>query len=388
LASIFNNFFSFLVELNPIKKKILHIVEDEKFIDFAFREFNQTAPGIHVFVLIGSEIELKFVKQANIYFLHPKIFWTFSKVAQMFFKVVVFHSLNGDYLFNVLGRFSKGVKVVWMSWGFDLIALLEINRDFLKPLTQIFLPETSQIKTFSSSIEYKNSFQFSPPVQSVLSRIDFISTVIQDEYNYLENSAYSPVPKFMAWNYFTIEDDIISKFSDIQIKGNNLLFGNSANIWNNHLDGFLDIEKFGFNFQKIVCPLSYGDMQYREAVIDLGNSKFGNRFVPVIGYMDYNDYVTQLLSCRYFFMNSKRQLGLGNLLLMLYLGANIILDKSNPTYDYFIRNGIKVFTIENAIRSEFSDIDLIETRQNLIRIWGKDEIRKKTNTLLDKVYYS
>jgi hypothetical protein len=377
-----------LVVLNPIKKKILHIVEDEKFIDFAFREFNQAAPGIQVFVLIGAKKELKFVNQANIYFLHPKIFWTFSKVAHLFFKVVVFHSLSGSYLFNVLGRFSKGVKVVWMSWGFDLIALLEINRDFLKSLNQVYLPVTSKIKTFTSSIEYKNSFQFSPSVQSVLSRIDFISTVIQDEYTYLEKSVFSPVPKFLSWNYFTIEDDVISKFSDIQIQGNNLLFGNSANIWNNHLDGFVDIEKFGFDFEEIVCPLSYGDMLYREAVIDMGTSKFGNRFIPVTGYMAYNDYVTQLLSCRYFFMNSKRQLGLGNLLLMLYLGAKIILDKSNPTYDYFIRNGIKVFTIDNAIQSEFSDIDLIKTRQNLIRIWGKDEIRKKTNTLLDKAYYS
>ena len=171
-------------------------------------------------------------------------------------------------------------------------------------------------------------------------------------------------------------------FEDKEVSGNNILLGNSGNFWNNHLDAFDDLSEFRIYFDNVICPLSYGETNYRNQIQKEGELVFGNRFIPLLDFMPYNDYVEKLISCRYFFMNSQRQLGLGNLLLMLYLGSKVILDSSNPVYRYFTQNEIQVFSIEEAKSGQLGNINLENTRSNLIRIWGKDAIRNKTYNLL------
>ncbi|WP_373399098.1 TDP-N-acetylfucosamine:lipid II N-acetylfucosaminyltransferase [Algoriphagus halophilus] len=148
------------------------------------------------------------------------------------------------------------------------------------------------------------------------------------------------------------------------------------------MDAFEDLQQFQLDMDKIVCPLSYGDTTYRNQIMLKGNKIFGDRFISLNDFMPYPDYVQQLLSCSYFFMNSLRQLGLGNILLLLYLGSKVILDKSNPVYRFFIKNEIRVFSIEEAKSGNLEIIDLDKTRFNLIRVWGKNAIRSKTNQLI------
>jgi hypothetical protein len=149
------------------------------------------------------------------------------------------------------------------------------------------------------------------------------------------------------------------------------------------LDGVEIIKSFKFDFGEIICPLSYsGSEKYTNMVIERFSKEFENKFKPLTKFLTYDDYLQYLLSCRFVFFNSKRQIGLGNLMFSIYLGSVVILDSENPLYSFFISNGIKVFSIEEAKEDVNFEFDINKNRQNLIRIFGEIPVKKKTYQLI------
>lgn len=387
MTSVKELVFSFfrVVSFFKLKEKpIIHFVLDEKFIDFAYNEFESVKPNSNVFIKIGLKKELKFINQARITFIHPRILWFISPYFYFFSNAIIFHSIPNAYCCNLILRINPKIKIFWISWGFDLINLFGDKSDYLKKETTKFvLSKKSAIHLSNSGcISYRKATKVLPSKKLLISKINYISTVIDSEFQILENSNFPNLPKFIPWNYLTLENDIVSKFSNFEIKGNKIMLGNSSNIWNNHLEALDDILSFNFSFDEIICPLSYGDFEYRDSVLTKGKALFGNKFYPLLNFMPYGSYVNELLSCKYYFINSKRQLALGNILLMLYLGSFVILDSSSVLYSFFKNSGIQVFTIDDAKNNKFQPIDLVNTRMVLKKIWGKDKIRLNTINLI------
>lgn len=380
------SFFRLVEEVFFKGRRNIHLVEDEKFIDFAFREFNEAGNQGHLFLIVGPNQQLKFIKSSEILIIHPRIFWLLIPFSKGFIKSIFFHSLSGKFYKNLILKIPQEIPIFWMSWGFDLIDVFGDTNNFLKPKTKIIAPIKAQFTQIERSRpSYYQAFKILPETSLMVGRIDYLSTVIEEENSIIDFNFFQKAPKWVPWNYFTMEEDVIKGFEDKVVSKKNMLLGNSGNFWNNHLDAFDDLQQFQLDFDKIVCPLSYGDRNYRNKIIQEGDLIFGNRFVPLNDFLAYPDYVQQLLSCSYFFMNSLRQLGLGNLLLLLYLGSKVILDKSNPVYSFFIKNEIQVFSIQEAKSGNLGNIDLEKTRTNLIKIWGKNTIRSKTNQLIDSI---
>ncbi|EMS32310.1 hypothetical protein C943_01573 [Mariniradius saccharolyticus AK6] len=383
---IIGSFFQLGIELFIKGKKHLHLVQDEKFIDFAFREFNEAGGETHLFLVIGANQKLRFVKISEIVFVHPRLIWHLLPFAKGHVKSIFFHSLPSTFHKNLLGRIPNGIPVFWMSWGFDLIEIFGSVDDYVKQKTKLIVPRKSQsFRKSQNNVDYYRAFKTQPGPDEIANRIDFISTVIEDEYGIISPNLYSKRPKWIPWNYFSMENDVIKGFENEVVSGNNVLLGNSGNFWNNHLDAFDDLLEFKTSFDQIICPLSYGDQEYRIKVKEKGELVFGKNFVPLNDFLDYPDYVKRLLSCSHFFINSTRQLALGNILLLLYLGSKVIMDTSNPTFRFFNRNDIRVFSIAEAKSGQLENVDLDKTRTNLLRIWGKNSIRMKTNNLIQMI---
>lgn len=386
LIPIIYSFFQIIKDVLIKRKNNIHLVNDEKFIDFAIREFSEAEPDRHIFLIVGKKQKLKYIKSPFVVFIDPRVFWHIMPAMKWWMNSIFFHSLSSRYYKNLIPRIPETIPIIWMSWGFDLIEVFDDAKNYLKTQTLEIAPE----KIIQNESETKKFLINDLPPEffknkKMVERIDFISTVMEDENKIINAKLFSKVPKWIPWNYFTMEKDIISGFENKVVKGNNILLGNSGNFWNNHLDAFDDLLLFPFNFEKIICPLSYGDLHYRYQVRQIGSEIFGNNFIPLNDFLEYSEYVNHLISCKYFFINSKRQLGLGNLLLLLYLGSKVILDKSNPVYDFFTKNEIRVFDIEEAKSGNLENIDLSKTRSNLIRIWGKDAIRKKSKNLISLI---
>lgn len=383
LFPIINSFFRLANEVIIKGKKNIHLVNDEKFIDFAIREFNEAGDNRHLFIIVGKRKKLKFIKSPLVVFIHPRVFRHLLPILKWRIKSIFFHSLSSRSYKNLITRIPVEIPIIWMSWGFDLIEVFDDARNYIKPRTLEIAPKNIVLReTETKNLLIKDLSQELFESKKMVERIDFISTVMEDEKKIINTKLFSKVPKWIPWNYFTMENDVISGFEEKVVNGNNVLLGNSGNFWNNHLDAFDDLLLFPFHFEKIICPLSYGDLDYRNQVQEIGSEIFGSKFIPLNNFLEYSDYVKNIVSCQYFFINSKRQLGLGNLLLLLYLGSKVILDKNNPVYNFFSKNEIRVFNIEEAKSGNLGNIDLSRTRSNLIRIWGKDAIRKKSNDLI------
>jgi hypothetical protein len=283
----------------------------------------------------------------------------------------------------LITKVPSNIKVVWIGWGFDYFRFWDL-KDY-KPITQKLVGDPVRTILIKKRNIFLKELEIPVPDEKFLSRVDYFSPVLDVEFHIFKKFFPNLKFEFLDWNYLTLEDDIIKGFEEKFVNGNNLLFGNSALPLNNHLDGIDLIINFNFDYDQILCPLSYGDKTNRNETIIKGNKIFGNNFIPITDFLDYNEYVNNLISCKYFFVNSLRQVAMGNIVLMLYLGSKVILDKSNPVYEFFITRGVQVFSIEEANTGQLPSIDLENTRSKLKEIWGRTAILEKTKSLLEAI---
>ena len=96
------------------EKRIVHIVCDEKFIDIAYRQFEEVAPGENRFIAIGKPCPLRYVKSTPIEFL--SLGQARRQVANPSCKTVVLHSLLKTL---IVPSIPPDKTVIWLGWGFD-----------------------------------------------------------------------------------------------------------------------------------------------------------------------------------------------------------------------------------------------------------------------------
>jgi hypothetical protein len=355
------------------RKRIIHIVNDEKFIDSTFKEFEREKPGINVFIILSKKIDLKFIKSTPIVFIRPRIMLLLIRILPYFSEALIFHSLFREFDKKLILDVPKKVKILWISWGFDIYPYLNEKNSYFLDMTKKLLVELGgELKDNYSGKEF-------------IYRVDYFSTVIPEEFEDFSRKYSIALDKYIPWNYLTIEDHIVKGFEEKVVIGDNILFGNSGSEWLNHYDGFQILKSFPIEFDQIICPLGYGNGKYSNKIQELGFQEFGDRFQPIKEFLPYDDYVKVLLSCKFLFLNSIRQIGMANILLMLFIGAKIVLRKENPSYQFLKNNHLPVYTIEDLDDLKVSRDELLETRRNLIRIWGKEVIHQKTKLLVDKL---
>lgn len=135
----------------------------------------------------------------------------------------------------------------------------------------------------------KNSFE----VTQILSKIRFcpgsngVYEVVKQNYGIyrkIDGEAYYVyVPKHMI-KQVPIHDSV------------NILLGHSAAKYGNHMEGLEILKKYVDEDIKIYCPLSYGSESYRKEVIQKGKAMFGNKFIPLLSYMEQVQYLEFLQS--------------------------------------------------------------------------------------------
>lgn len=366
--------------------KITHIIPDDKFPNMAHKTFESVYPGKNEFVIFTNKEQLIYSKSIN-----PKKI----KRINLFFKllirkyivgdIVVFHSINNDSL-KIIEALPKSKKIIWIGWGFDYYDL--INKKLLKEKTlqlknnnikeNILVHHIKKfIKRFVGGRDRK---------ERLIGRINIFSPVIYEDFELLVNSLPNLKLKYMSWNYGTLEDDHIRGFEDKSINGNNILLGNSATYTNNHLDAFLNIKKININGRKIITPLSYGDKNYREIIASEGHKNFGNNFHPLMNFMDVDEYIALLQSCSIVIMNHLRQQALGNIIISLYMGAKVFLDKDNPVYLFFRKRNAYIYLLDDLdVESKtLLKKEQIDYNRKVIReYWERDVIHKKTQEIIE-----
>lgn len=370
---------------------ILHIAHDDKFIDMAYNMFEKATPNNNEFIIATKQKSFKYIKTTPATKITPLKLLSKSFAKRLTqYEFVVLHWLD-DFKKQLILNAPKDVKFLWIGWGGDYYCYL--NKNLFLPVTEQLVKNIyqnnfhlilkSKIKSF---IKQKLLLRDIKNLEEVINRINYFAPVLEEDYNSVASYFKEFKPKYISWNYGTLEDDLI-KTDNKNITGANILIGNSATPENNHLDILNMLKKIGIGNRKIIIPLSYGDMVYKKHVEKKAQDFFGDKveilktFIPIL---DYNKIIQ---TCSIVIMNHLRQQALGNIVTMMYYGAKIFLNKESPVYSFFKKNGAIIFNLDEIKENTFNDMltseEVLINRKILEKYWSREVILKKTLTLIE-----
>lgn len=363
--------------------KIIHIINDEKFPDAAYTAFELAYPNQNEFIIFSKSKELTHLKLIKPRFL-PTYYLYSAYLIQKSIQadIVVFHSLHEGNL-RILNALPKTIKTIWLGWGYDYYDL--IDAPLLKEKTLNYQQSLSDRDPIKLKSIIKKIIVPKVHKRKLINKIDIFSPVLYEDYLLVKQSIDNFTPKYVSWNYGTLEDDLIRGFEGKSVHDNNILLGNSASLTNNHLDAFEILKKVNLNSRKVITPLSYGDPVYKNYIIEQGKTTLGSAFTPLIDFMPIDDYIKTVQSCPIVVMNHLRQQALGNIVIALYLGAKVFLNKENPIYQFFINLDAVIYDIESLgseMNSKLTQRQIDKNRQILQKYWGRDRILDKTTNII------
>lgn len=319
------------------------------FIEFVDKYFEQKD---HKYVLITSEkYNYGLKKEHNIEFLHTDddIFTTLVQYMNEAKKIVL-HGLWREKVNLILKENPLLLKkCFWIMWG----------GDFYFPQKQ------SELQKY------------------VIENVPYLVTGTKGEVDYVRNNYNAKGEHIEAFVYTS---NLFKKInSSPRIDGKiRILVGNSSTETNQHFEVFNKLEIYKNENIEILVPLSYGDFKYGMQVMKVGYEIFGNKFKPIIDYMNEQDYYKFLSTIDIGIFNHNRQQGMGNIITLLGMGKKVYMNPEVTTYEMFIDKNIKVD------RFKLFDLNLLTPKivqKNISLIekyFSEDEFSKQLSKLFER----
>lgn len=376
--------------------KILHLATDDKFLDHALPVFEAVYPNSNEAIVFSSSLKLRYVKSTVSKIIKPRKSYDRSNASMIrnFFEscdVVVFHSFSGGFS-GLVRLIPKETPTIWLGWGYDYYDLID-NLSLLLPKTKelksVLQPITMSMKLRQTVKKLLEKTGIIENKIALIKRFAVFAPVLPSEYQMIKAAVkMEPFPRYVRWNYGTIEDNLVKGFEKETVSGNDILVGNSASFTCNHVESFDVLSQISLNNRKVISPLSYGEVPYREEIEKLGRNYFGDNFFPLRDFIPVEEYIAQIKSCGFVIMNHVRQQAVGNIIIMLYLGARVFLREENPTYRFLADQGVVLSTVQELIRepsllsSELSEREKLNNRDFVSQYWGREQALINTKSLL------
>ena len=364
----------------PNSVQIIHLCQDEKFINSAVEQFEHCFPRQNTFFVlpVSSDEHFKHVKSRD--FIHKTAAADLISISSTlpYNAIVVLHSLSPRF-YDFILQLHKNIKIIWFCFGFEVYndsnyfktnILLDditrakfpdVKRSKKDQFIEIVRPYYRLLKTtlpFSSK-EYK---------RKVFKRIDYFGCPFLEEFQSIKKLLSIKRVFFNFW-YYPLEL-IVEVTHPIQLPKNILLIGNSGYKSGNHLDVFAKIKDFTRKGIEIVVPLNYGNPDYIQEILVQGKKEFNTAFKPLLHFMPLAEYNTILQSVGIAILNNKRQQAVGNTIALLWFGAKVFLSHKNPFYHYLKRIGIIIYCYETELNqkssSQLLSLEQIEHNRKLL----------------------
>lgn len=397
---------------------IVHIFNDDKFIDFSIELFEKVIPDSSRYYILKTKNEpLKFVASLK---AEPIIITSEIDIANFKTRVsketchaVFFHALNPIKI-NLFDCFSNNVVKVWFSWGFDLYPKLKnYDIDYFEPFTRRFLNENKPkldwkkklIKSRSSLLLYeltkdkKNSLlpnklknilenEHKDRFYEVIKEVDVFVPVIPEEIKLLSQFNINPI--YAPYTYGHIKSFLNGDVDRNVLESRNILIGNSADPTNNHVDVFKKLANFNLEGRSVYVPLNYGgNKAYIDFVIENGKRYLKDSFHPLVKFLPLEKYNTIVSSCGFIIFNHLRQQGLGNIISAGYLGGKIFLNSKSPVYKFYKNLGMNIYKAdsfnEDDITVNLTQEDFEHNRKLFLENYSELAVLNKVEELVSIV---
>ena len=117
------------------------------------------------------------------------------------------------------------------------------------------------------------------------------------------------------------------------------------------------LSKFRGENIEVTTVLSYGDMEYKEAIMETGKQIFGDKFVPLSNYLSPMDYAKWCAQNDIYVLSQDRQQGLGNSFITLATGGKLYIKSEITTFSHFKRHDIEVFDTNDIGKICFEEFE-------------------------------
>lgn len=376
-------------ESNPVK--ILHIFQDRKFAEFVASSFSEHKNIENRFIHIGLGHDSKKQSIDEWNFLGPD--YLFSKEFKddtRWCHAIIFHYMT-SVCARSIRRVPKNVVVMWSGWGRDYYDLnISSPYEIYESKTRHLLQKNYKYYKLSAVKAALKGIYRQVLMSHGLSRVDIFSSPIPSDFQVAKNNIIFPFnPIYSQINYGDAETTFQSV--DHCIDKYNIIVGNSATPENNHIEIFDILKDANISDRSIIVPLSYGDQRYREMVIKIGESYFGNKFVPLTSFLPIAEYKKIISSCCAMILNQRRQQALGNIGAMLYSGGAVYLNEKSPVVPFLKNLGVNFRVTNDIIKLGFNAWSPIENniieqnRISLNKFWGSETIRSNIIKLLENI---
>ena len=381
---------------------VLHLVMDEKFIDFFARTLKSVSGVTNLYVVYVPDPEqpLNHIRQVK----------PFRVVSDSYFKsktmhldlencdVLVVHFLT-PFGADMICAAPERVKIVWSGWGGDYYHLLPGDAD------DLFGSQTRKILAdLNFNIARKNPIKFARlllrplrrsyirhlQLKPAIRRVNFFSAPLPDDYLILKNHLGSDFSAtYVQLNYGNVHDTFAIGGEEVQ--GSNILVGNSATFTNNHIEVFNLLKNHDLSNRGVIVPLSYGDSAYRDIILSSGRKILGDKFHPIVDFLPLIEYNKIISTCSCAVMNSYRQQALGNIGSVLYQGAKLFLNSKNVTVNFLKSRGACISDIDELTPvgddpfAPLSAHERLRNRQVLEGFWGANIVAENFLNFIKKL---
>lgn len=362
--------------------KIVHLVNDEKFIHFIADVFNSCEGTTNQFLVIvaNPSTPLKYVTGLKNMRVIDKRYIQSGEIRKDLARcdALIVHYLDLLQM-RAIHQSPKYLPIVWSGWGGDYYNLLpSVRNNLLGPDTARLqtlltrkLATTQRVKAYFKS--FVKSILYGHMVDKAIRRINYFSAPIPEDFDLLKKHI-SFAAKYTQINYASVERTF--SLGPKNVNGRNILVGNSSSATNNHIDIFQMLSKINLMNRKVVVPLSYGDADYRDAILKYGQDILGENFYPVVDFVPVEQYNTMIAECSVVVMGHRRQQAVGNIATMLYKGAKVFLDEATTTYQFFQKRGAFIYGLSDleeggqSIFIPLSEEQKLKNREVIETYWG------------------
>ena len=388
-------------------KKVLHISQDNKFIDYfieTFKTFEKIENNYVVVLEQGFDVRFVKSKEVNVFFrLSSDFKKKISDLSQ--YDAIFIHYLTPFLAHEIVLKAPKNIQIFIFFFGAEIFNLEPFFKQSLQPLSRKFFRRNKiqgflKTKNLLSSIQTEFLSARKKKIDKglmldALRRSDFFCHWIEDDFTKIKE-LFNLKLKFINFIYGDVEFVTGSFFSKpIKPKqGENILIGNSANITNNHLDIFESLKKFSFLGRKIYVPLSYSkySISYVDEVVQNGKQMFGKNFIPLLNFVDVETYNSIIDSCGIVFMNHLRSQAGGNVIFSLYTGKKVFMSKKSNMYVFLKNLGLTIFNVDdfnskkNHLFIELTFEEKINNRDLVLKYFSKNKSIENLNKISKKIH--
>jgi len=369
---------------NNFAGHILHVIgKDKKFFKMAYRIFEELYPGKNLILQTDNNIKEIFEDNINPQW---KSFQGARKNDYRNVQLVIIHSLTASKIISIRNC-PRNIPIAWIGWGSDYYDfIISDPSNYYCQKTYEIYSQRFKPRHFLKKIR---NWLKAKIVTIACRRINSISTVIETDYRKLvQSKKLKNIPRYLAWNYGTLESDLLGTYIDDRVSGNQILLGNSASYTNNHIEiiDFLETLKIK---QNVLIPLNYGDSHYAQIINRQARQKLGENASILNEFIPSEDYTALLKNCGFCIMNHKRQQAVGNIIIMMHFGARVFLRVENPVYTFFMEQGAVLNSIEELMNTPSLLQQPLSTEEIDINInilkkhWSEAAIRDKTKALVN-----